>query len=206
MEGLVKKLVITSMVASLLLAAGAAFGQPEQTHRLEVNIPNLVMIRIVDGSGSNAASVDPTVVFDLTTGTAYEELLAMNEAATFVPTSITDFNDVVVFSNRATWSVSVAASEFNRSTGPDTTTSGETPLSISAVSVERPSVVSFPTGVSSIASTWTLGTASQSIANGVQTRGFRSLGFGGADYRLTLTGEEAPGGYQSTVTYSITAP
>ena len=204
MEGLVKKLLVTTVIAAMLLAAGAAFGQSNQTHQLEVNIPNLVMIRIVDGS--NAAAANPSVVFDLTTGTALDELLAMNEATTFVPTSTTDFGDVVVFSNRATWSVSVSASEFNRSTGPDTTTSGETPLSISAVSVERPPVASFPTGVLSVASTWTLGTASQGIANGEQTRGFRSLGFGGADYRLTLTGEEAPGGYQSTVTYSITAP
>ena len=201
-----KKLVITSMVASLLLAAGAAFGQEDQsqTHQLQVNIPNLVMIRIVDGG--NAASVDPTVVFDLTTGTALDALLAMNEAATFEPTLTEQFGDVVVFSNRATWSVSVEATDFVRTNGPDISESEETPLSISAVSVIRPSVVSFPIGVSSVEPTWTLGTASQGIANGVQTRGFRSLGFGGADYRLTLTGEEAPGGYQSTVTYSITAP
>jgi len=200
----VKKLLVTTVIAAMLLAAGAAFGQPNQTHQLEVNIPNLVMIRIVDGS--NAASVDPTVVFDLTTGTALDALLAMDGTAAFEPTSTERFGDVVVFSNRATWSVSVAASDFVRTGEPDITELGETPLSLSAVSVERPPVASFPIGVSSVAPTWTLSTTPESIANGVQTRGFRSLGFSGADYRLTLTGAEAPGDYASTVTYSITAP
>ena len=199
-----KKLVIISIVAAMLLGLGTVFAQPNQSHRLDVNIPNLVMIRIVDGG--NSAEANPAVVFDLTSGAALDALLEMTETVVFGAPTVENFGDVVVFSNRATWRVNVVATEFTRLTGPDISVSGELPLTIGAVSVERSSNGVPARGVSSVASSWTLSTTPAQIANGTQTRGFSSLAFGGADYRLRLEGLEAPGDYQSTVTYSITAP
>ena len=209
MEGLVKKLVITSMVASLLLAAGAAFGQPaaSDSHDIEIRIPNVVFLRITNGEGNDAAT-DPAVEFDFQDDMDTYMNAVEAGGAELEPTDVTSFGDVIVFSNRATWNVTVSATVISFENDFELDDSDGEPISgngvdLSDIIVRRGGTPGL--NVSSVASAWNLATTGP-IANGVRTQGWRSLGFSGDDYRLAVNGDEDPGTYTTTVTYTIAAP
>jgi hypothetical protein len=88
-----------------------------------------------------------------------------------------------------------------------TFSSGETAagLALSDITVD-PSAVAGVDGITSINDTFVLSTAEQSIAAGTRTLGWTSLGIAGNAYRINVSGDEAPGTYDTTVTYTITAP
>ena len=199
-----KKLVIISIVAAMLLASGAAFGQAA-SHDVEIRVPNVLMLRITNGSGSLGVASNPGVVFDFVTLSANVDayLDAVNDGGDeLAPTSVSDFDDVIVFSNRATWNVTVAADPIGFT---DDVVTG-----LTANGIALSDITVAPSGtpgdhVSSVSASWSLATTT-SIANGVRTQGWRSLGFSGSDYRLTVNGDENPGTYRTTVTYTIAAP
>jgi len=195
-----KKLVATTVIATILLATGAAFGQSD-AHDVEVLIPNVLMLRITDASGSDEGA-SPSVVFDFQTDVdAYLDMVN-GGGGDLAPTGVADFDDVIVFSNRAAWSVGVSAEALTFADDLGLSVSGNG-VALSDISVE-PSGTPGP-NVSSVETSWSLATT-DSIANGVRTQGWRSLGFGGSDYRLAVNGDEDPGSYTTVVTYTITAP
>ncbi len=197
-----KKLVVTTLITTLLLASGAAIGQAAAaSHDVEVRIPNVLFLRITDGNG-NAAATDPSVTFDFQANlSAYLNLVNTGGGA-IAPTAVSNFGGVVVFSNRGTWNVTVAATALVHT---DNLT-----LGVTGNGVALSDITVTPSGtpglnVSEVADDWNLTTAT-SIANGVRTQGWRSLGFSGGDYRLAVNGDEDPGTYTTTVTYTIAAP
>jgi hypothetical protein len=197
-----KKLFATAVISAVLLATGVAFGQ-SASHDVEVLIPNVLMLRITDGT-SNDATSDPSVTFDFQApGNVDTYLDAVNDGGgNLAPTDVSAFGGVVVFSNRATWNVTVGASilDFVDSLGLSVTGNGVALSDISVTPSGTPGL-----NVSDVSTNWDL-TTSTSIANGVRTQGWRSLGFSGGDYRLAVNGDENPGTYTTTVTYTIAAP
>jgi hypothetical protein len=197
-----KKLIATAVISAVLLATGVAFGQ-SASHDVEVLIPNVLMLRITDGSGNDPAT-DPSVTFDFqATANVDDYLDAVNAGGgDLAPTAVSSFGDVVVFSNRATWNVTVGASTLGFVDNLGLTVTG-TGVALSDITV-APSGTAGP-NVSSVDTSWDL-TTTGSIANGVRTQGWRSLGFSGGDYRLAVNGDENPGTYSTTVEYTIAAP
>lgn len=199
-----KKLVAISIVTALVLASGATFGQSASaSHDVEIRVPNVLMLRITDGGG-NAAATNPTVTFDFQDVANVDTYLDIvnGGGGDLSPTNVSNFGDVIVFSNRATWSVTVAASgiTFANDLGLAGVTGNGVALSdITVAPNGAPGL-----NVSSVSASWDL-TGSQ-IANGVRTQGWRSLGFSGRDYRFAVNGDEDPGTYTTTVTYTIAAP
>lgn len=195
-----KKLVSTLLATAMLVGLGAAFAQAS-SHDVEIRIPNVLQLRIVNGAGVAAAS-GPSVTFDFQ-GDADAYLDTVNGGGgELAPTSWNQFDNVVVFSNRATWSVTVSATAivFDNNYG----LAGMTPNGVSLADIiVRPSGTT-ETNVSSRASSWDM--TGGTIASGVRTQGWRRLGFGGGDYRFAVNGDENPGTYTTTVTYTIAAP
>ena len=197
-----KKLVVISIVAAMLLGSGVVFGQ-SASHDVDIRIPNVLMLRITDGS--NASATNPGVVFDFVglegNTNAYMDMVNLG-GGSLQPTAVSNFGDVIVFSNRATWNVTVAT------TGIDFLDDVVAGLRGNGVALSDITVT--PTGaigtnVTSVSTSWSLATTT-SIANGVRTQGWSSLGFSGDDYRLAVNGDEDPGTYTTTVTYTIAAP
>jgi len=183
-----KKLVATLIATSMLVGMGTVSAQA--SHDVTVTIPQVMMIRIVDGS--NAAASNPGVIFDIAAD-AYAALF--ENAGTGGPlssTSAQNFGDVRVFST-ATWRVNVSASE---------TGAAWEGLSLADISVEPSETPG--TNVEREVDEWNLATTANLFA-GAATRGWRSLGFSGADYILTVNGQES-GTYTASVTYTIAAP
>ena len=195
-----KKLVSTLLATAMLVGLGAAFAQAS-SHDVEIRIPNVLQLRIVNGSSLAAAS-SPSVTFDFQANQAAYLDLVNAGGGELAPTSVTNFSDVIVFSNRASWTVTVSAGEitFDNNLG----LAGATNLGISLADIiVRPSGTP-GANVSTLEASWSL--TGGTIATGVRTQGWRNLGFGGADYRFAVNGDEDPGTYTTTVTYTIAAP
>ena len=181
-----KKLVIISIVAAMLLASGAAFAQTAATdaasHEVRIVIPEVVMIRLTNGTSSSPVTTNTAVTFDLSS-VAADDLIGTHDA------DVTDaWDDVKVFVNRnVTWNVAVAVAQ---TAGPADVTFPWNQVSVT------------PSG---LASPFTLSTAGTSIASSTE-RGWQSLGFGQSDFALELFGSEIVGDYTATVTYTLTAP
>ena len=201
-----KKLVVVSIVAAVLLASGAVFGKSATTeHELEIRIPDVLFLRITDGTeGSNASADNPSVMFDFQALENIDTYMDMVNAGggDLEPTNVNNFGDVIVFANRGAWSVGVSAEDFDFEDNLDleVTHNGVALGDIKVVRSGTPG-----TNVSSVAASWDLTTAT-AIASGTRTQGWNSLGFSGIDYSFTVDGHEAPGTYTTTVTYTITAP
>lgn len=179
-----KKFIITSLTAALLLAAGQAFAvvnvapSDDASHELEIVIPQVLMIRIV-ADGNSAVVFDYGAEFD-----QYFDLLEGGSSGDLAPTQ-PSFDDISVFANYDAWTVSVAAN-------------GDALVS-DRVSVHPSAGSGFLNGTS-------FALDGSTIATGAQTQGWRSLGISGSDYRLFVDGTEVPGQYSATITYSITTP
>jgi hypothetical protein len=183
-----KKLVATLIATSMLVGMGTVSAQA--SHDVTVSIPQVMMIRIVDGS--NASAPNPSVIFNID-ASAYAALFEGDgTGGQLASTSAPDFGDVIVFSTMP-WRVNVSASE---------TGDGWVGLSLADISV----VPSNTPGdnVTESLTTWNLATTTNLFV-GRATRGWRSLGFSGMDYSLTVNGEES-GTYTASVTYTIAAP
>jgi hypothetical protein len=193
---------VFSLLFVLLLASSFALAQ-QASHDVLVRIPNVLMLRITDGNGNNAAS-NPGVTFDFVSDPDTYISAVNSGDGELSPTSISNFSDVIVFSNRASWTVNVQASAISASqlSGLNTGLSG---MSLAKIGV-APSTFTPTAFVTSRAESWTLSENATAIAQGTRTQGWRSLGFSGSDYRLTVDGSEDPGQYATTVTYTIAAP
>lgn len=169
--------------------AQAATNQPSASHEVTINIPNVLMLRLVDG---NAPVADPFVTFDFVTDFETYLDIVDDGGGELEPTD-SNFTDIIVFSNRENWQVDVEATDF---TDPG--------LALNRISV-IPSG-SLGNNIWWRANNFVLSTNATEIANGPRTQGWRSLGISGSDYRLAVDGTEAPGTYTTTVTYTISAP
>ncbi|MBS3965669.1 MAG: hypothetical protein KGZ60_00190 [Truepera sp.] len=192
-----KKLLTTTILVAMIASLGAAFAQqPHQaSHRVEVHIPSVLMIRITNGTDNAAVPSPDAVVFDLSSLAAAD----FEPADTYSPTNLDpapNWNDVRVFANGGGWRVTVATDVGSHPTGVPT-------FDWSKVRVE-------PSGDDAIAN-FSLPAAgvSADIAGGptaTRTNGWLSLGFGPTDFRLHLDGTEEAGNYSATVTYTIAHP
>ena len=196
------KKVFGSLITAGLLVAGGAFAQTD-SHDVNIKIPNVLQLRITDGTGNNASG-NAALEFDYQTVAANVDtyLNTVNGGGGDLdPTSVTGFGDVVVFANRASWEVGVSSTAlaFNDNLG----------LSVAGAGVALTDVKVAPTGtagtgVSTVSAGWDL--SGSTVASGVKTSGWSSLGFDGDDYVFSVNGDEDPGEYTTVVTYSITAP
>lgn len=184
-----KKLVIISIVAALLLTLGVGFAQTNSpqsaAHGVNVAIPSLVMIRFTESGNNGAVSAPTPIAFAW-------------DAATFPfegshgPTNLADSNwgTVRVFANAAGWSLTVL-----------TTPTDDTLFNWSSISVT-------PGAASPVAAFDLDQDVTQTLlATGQpRTSGWLDLGFGPADYAIELDGSTPPGTYSATVTYTISNP
>ena len=195
-----KKLVIISIVAAMLLASSAAFAQPSQSHDVTVTIPNVLMIRIVNAPGNSTVQNPDAVSFDLAArlgGTGDDFLTSDDLEDVFAPdTGSLNWSDVRVFANRlGSWTVTVGLEDTSPEDNDPEYDFDWTKLSVLASGA----------GVG-------LGTFDMPAA-GSETDFVRagranwlSLGFGPGDFRLELDGSEPAQSYSATITYSIAAP
>ncbi len=176
------------------------------THDVTIKIPNVLRVRITD-TGTNSEAASPAVMFDYqASGNIDAYITAVTNSTPLAPTTVTTFGDLKVFANRGTWTLSVSASAFTFSNNlslPTPIPTG-TGLALSDIKVT-------PTGtqdatVTSRNANWTLSTTSADIVKGNKTKGWASVGIQGSDYALTVDGDEDPGQYVTTVTYTIAAP
>lgn len=207
-----KKFIVSTLAMFVLVSFGVVFAQTNvASHDLRARIPDLLMLRITDGSNSSVNS--PAVAFNFVADaaglTAYLNMyMGLGDPAVAVdldPTS-SNFDDIVVLSNRGAWVVNVSATAF---AFVDNVLAGEVAagLALSDITVDPTVTTATATGgLSSINDTFALSTVAQSIASGTRTQGWTSLGISGDNYRISINGDEAPGTYITTVTYTITAP
>lgn len=182
-----KKTVLTTVLLTLLLAAGAALAQPSlpdsRSHGVSVDIPSMAFIRMTSGDG--VADVEtPTPVEFAWSADAFTSI----GDGTYAPTNAGSFNwdDVQVrYNGDGGWQVAVSAS-------------GSEEFDWSKIAMT-------PTGA---------GTSSYDLAadgaivveDSGNTTGWRSLGIDPADYRVTLDGTESTGAYAATVTFTLQNP
>jgi hypothetical protein len=116
-----------------------------------------------------------------------------------------NFSNIVVLSNRVSWTVDVVASNFNFTdnvVAESEDLPGGAGLDVSDISVAITGVNALP----GLGGEFSLSTTQQDIAQGTRTQGWTSLGIAGTGYAIAVDGDEAPGTYVATVTYTITAP
>jgi len=196
------KKVFGSLITAGLLVAGGAFAQTD-SHDVNIKLPNVLQLRITDGTGNNASG-NAAIEFDYQTAAANVDtyLNTVNGGGgDLVPTSVTGFGDVIVFANRASWEVDVSSTPlaFN-----DNLTLGVAGAGVALTDVKVAPTGAAGTGVSTVSAGWDL--SGSTVASGVKTSGWSSLGFDGDDYVFTVNGDEDPGEYTTVVTYSISAP
>lgn len=201
---------IRRVAASLLFVALAvppalaqATDRDAAGHDVAVTIPSTIGIRIV---GTGPARVTFDYAADLP---GY--LAAAEAGAPLEPTSVSGFDDIEVRApgrvGAPAWYVTVTASPLAYSgagagEGLELADLGVAPGESSGLSPEFPIWL---LGV--VAPNWTLSSTPQWIAYGYVGSGrWRSLGFNGDDYRLAVQGDEDPGVWQSTVTYTMVMP
>ena len=197
------KKVFGSLITAGLLVAGGAFAQTD-SHDVNIKLPNVLQLRITDGTGNNASG-NAAIEFDYQTAAANVDtyLNTVNAGGGDLdPTSVTGFGDVVVFANRASWNVEVSSTAlaFNDNLGLGTGVSG---AGVALTDVRVAPTGTPGAGVSSVTPTWDL--SGSTVASGVKTSGWSSLGFDGDDYVFAVNGDEDPGEYTTVVTYTISA-
>ena len=193
-----KQLLVIALVTGLLLALGAGFAQPfsdNASHSVTIQIPDVLFLRITNGT-DNAAVTGAIVNFDFASNpdAIIEYLDHVAEGGGWIESTDDDaaFDDVIVFSNRAGWRVTVQATAF--------ATAG---FSLANVRVT-------PDGTNETSATvledWTLAATQNIATGGLRTEGWESLGFSADAYEINLDGTELPGDYTTTVTYTIAQP
>jgi hypothetical protein len=187
-----KKLLATAIVAALIASLGAAFAQTSQQHQVEVRIPEVMMIRIVNAP-SNAAVTDPApVVFNLLGLNASNfEPEGAQTVTSSLGTTGSVWNQVRVFVNSVrSWSVNVSVENV------------EQPANQPAFDWTNVSVLGYDlpaAGASTPTTIFTSGTARR-------TTGWENIGITPTSFSLRLDGTEAAGTYRANITYTISNP
>ena len=175
-------------------------------HDVNVSIPSYLGIRIVNNAGVPRGS--PAVTFDYTSNVAaYTD--AYEGSGYIGASSVTDFADVQVSVRTGIgfprWYVEVEASGLTYQGG-----SAGAGLELEDIEVVRGAVSGLSQNAvvwGGMSNAWTLSTTPRAIAYSyLGTRGWRTLGFNGQDYRVNVHGDEDPGEYSTTVTYAIYYP
>lgn len=211
---------ITTLLGTLALLLPATANAQTAVHELSVMVPDVLGIRLV-GPGAGPRGV----IFDYGSD-AQAYLTAVDEGSDLLPTVVQRFENVQVRAVRnGRWSLHVVATPFTY-VGP----TGAQGLLLSEVRVHRgvrsglvqDAIVGHEPGGGTGGSrgggsgnagsfgyltAWSLSSDAQEIAwRSGSTGGWRSLGFSGSDYALTVDGDEASGTYTTTVTYFLTFP
>ena len=193
-------LVIVALLATL--TPGWAQGSTA-SHPLSITIPERIGIRIV-GPGTGPRTVEFDYGSDIAT-----YLAAAAAGTALLPTNVHRIDDVQVdVAHRGRWYVYVQATPFTY-TGPATGAG----LDLSTITVRRgvrsgltQTAIAGPGGSASYAASWVLSADQQEIATRTgSTGGWRSLGFSGWDYELSIDGSEDPGTYRTVVTYTVSS-
>lgn len=201
-----KRHLLRLAALAALSVAGLGFAQTE-THDVTVRIPSVLQVRITSGTGNNEGA-NPAIMFDYQAAANVNTYLNTVNAGggDLIPTAVTDFSNVKVFSNRVgTWNLRVSAAALtftnNLALTPAPTGAG--------VGLADIKVLPSGTQDSSVATrsaNYTLSATPAVVASGSRTTGWASVGIGGSDYRLTVNGDEDPGQFVTTVTYTISMP
>ena len=172
------KKVFGLLAAAAVLSSGVSFAQSQQSHDVNIKIPDVLRIRLTSGA-SNAAVASPTPVeFDFVANEA-----SFDVGTVFGPTNTGGFNwdDVKVFSNAVDgWEVRVTT---------DNTSFDWSKVEVAADGANT--YGAFNLGGGFIADSAT------------KTGGWESLGFGPRDFSIEFDGSEDAGDYSTTVTYDI---
>jgi hypothetical protein len=191
------------LLAAMLIVIGWSEAQGA-THDLSVTLPDVVGIRVV-GGGSGARDV----VFDYASNPG-SYLVAVHGYSVLLPTGVSRFTDVQVNATRnGRWNVEAVASPLTY-VGPGSGSG----LNLADIRVVRgvrsglvQNAISGSGNSAGYVTEWRLSTDPQRIAfSRGSSGGWRSLGFNGWDYELTVDGNEDPGAYTTVVTYLLTAP
>jgi hypothetical protein len=207
MEALFMKRHLLRLAAlAALSVAGLGFAQTD-THDVTVKIPSVLQVRITNGT-STAASAAPAIEFDYQAAANINTYLNTVNAGggDLPPTLVTDFGNVLVFSNRVgTWNlrVSAAALTYSNNLG---LTPAPTGVGVALADLKVTPSGTMDSSVASRSASYTLATAPAIVASGSRTTGWASTGIGGSDYDLVVSGDEDPGQYVTTVTYTISMP
>lgn len=191
-------------IALLLLLPSVALAQGAN-HRVTTRTPNYIGLKIVDAAGNIALGA--AVVFDYESDPdAY--VAAVEGDGRLAPTSVVDFADVQVTVRGGWWRIWVGALQLTYA--GDHIGAG---LQLSDIRVQRGTVSGLtPTAIThlpggTMSAAWNMTNSWQSIAtDSGSTGGWRSLGFNGLDYVLTVQGDEDPGRYTTVVFYLLTNP
>ncbi|MFO8150501.1 MAG: hypothetical protein R6T93_09405 [Trueperaceae bacterium] len=184
-----KKYLTATLAMFVLGSFGVVYGQPftsSANHEVTVTIPEVVTIRFTNGTSRAPVTSNVNLAFAPTADQASDggDFQASNLASR-------GWDDVQVFQNReSTWSVSFAMID---------PTEG---FDWAAIAVN-------PSSADAIALAFDLGTPGEIAADtydNANARGWNRLGFGPADFVLTLDGTETAGDYSATVVYTLTAP
>lgn len=189
----------TALILGIFLLVGSAAMAQTDQHDVTIRIPDLLSVRIVDGSGNNPSSA--AVVFDFqANATTYINTVNAG-GGEMNPTGVTGFADVLVLSNHGSWKLNVSAAALGYSDNQSVGTGGTAGIALSDIKVHPSGGLG--TGVTSHAD-FDLSTAT-AVAVGIKTTGWSGVGISGDDYRLAINGDENPGEYTTVVTYSITS-
>ena len=184
-----KKYLIATLAMFVLGSYGVVFAQPftsSASHQVTVTIPEVVTIRFTNGTSRAPVTSNVNLAFAPTADQA-------SDGGSFQASNLASrgWDDVQVFQNREnTWSVSFAVID-------------------PTADFDWDSIAVNPSGVDAIALAFDLGTPGAIAANtydNANPRGWNRLGFGPADFMLTLDGTETAGDYSATVVYTLTAP
>ncbi len=173
-------------------------------HDVRVRMPEIIGIRLL-GGGSGIRSV----TFDYAAAPeAY--LSALESGGSLPPTEVVRFDGIEVNASRnGRWYVEVVASPlaYTGSASMAGLTLEDLRVDRGAVSGLVQDAIVGPGKSAWYLTSWTLSSTARQIASRTgATGGWRSLGFDGTDYVLTVDGDEAAGTYTTTVTYFLTAP
>jgi hypothetical protein len=201
-----KRHLLRLAALAALSVAGLGFAQTD-THDVTVRIPSVLQVRITAGTSNNAAAA-PAVTFDYQDAAHINTYLNTVNAGggDLAPTAVADFDNIKVFSNRVgTWNlrVSAAAFTFTNNLGLTPAPAG---VGVALADIKVTPSGTMDTSVTSRSTTYSLATAPAVVASGGRTTGWAAVGIGGNDYDLTVNGDEDPGQFVTTVTYTISMP
>ena len=172
------KKALSLLAAAAVLSSGVVFAQNEQSHEVNVKIPDVLRIRLTQPNSNDAATNPDPVEFDFIANEA-----VFDTGTVFGPTN-SNFNwdDVKVFSNNQNgWEVFV------------TTDNGD--FDWGKIKVAADGAHAFNGGFD---------LDGGSIAgHGSKTGGWESLGFGPQDFSIVFDGSEDAGTYSTMVTYTV---
>lgn len=191
-------------LAASLLAVGVGsvgLSQAVDAHEVAIGIPEAAGIRIVAEDGRAALGAE--VVFDYE-GDLDAYAQGITSGVPLEPTEVRDFVDVQVSVQKGPWAVHTR-SEPLVYTGNGTGAG----LLLEDIRVVPGAASGFDPGPlpTFLRDEWGLSTAETVVAASAgATKGWRSLGFNGLDYRLVVHGDEDAGGYATVVTYTLLNP